>query len=166
MEVTTIKRLLVAASRRSVSYLFFCILIFGIVLGINLYKKLHYSTFELTVNGRCELSQTSNGFGGTNNPIKPTQQTSTQTTYKNLRTYWWGDHTIYTLGSPASGLWFRVESTVRGGFVLVPGDYGTRAAVVGIDVRGQAGNSVHDLLPGRWYEVKQYGRPFRIKLNW
>ncbi|SIT07812.1 hypothetical protein SAMN05421799_11271 [Alicyclobacillus vulcanalis] len=156
----------VAARRRRVTYALLCICMVGIVLGANLYKNLRYSTFALSVHGPYALSQASNGFGSSNQRIEPTQQASTPTVYQHLRTYWWGNHTVYTLGSPASGLWFRVESTVRGDFVLVPGDDGSQAAVMGIDVRDQAGHSVHDLRPGQWYEVKQYGQPLQIKLNW
>lgn len=138
-------------------------LIFG---GLNLYKNLHYSTFSLAVSKDYPLSQSPDGFIATRASIAPTSHTKNQTTYSHLHTYWWADHThIYTLGSPDSGLWFRVHSTLKGNFYLIPGDWGSRAAVVGLNVVDKDGNVVNDLQPGKWYEVEQYGQLFKLKLS-
>lgn len=161
--VSPIRRRMVA-HRRKIPVVFL-IFILITLFGLNVYRNLYDSSFSLTVDGDYPLRQGSLGFGQPAQLIHPAQQTDGQETYPHLHTYGWANHSTYVLGSPRSGLWFGVKRTLGGRFALVPGDVGTPAVIIGIEIRDPSGRIVSDLLPGRWYVVQQYGHPLRIELS-
>ncbi|WDL98029.1 hypothetical protein [Alicyclobacillus sp. ALC3] len=137
----------------------------SVVFAMSVYKHAKYGSFELVVRGQ-ETLQYDPVWQTTTTTETPTSAHNDVFTYRRLRDLAWG-HTepAYRLGGQ-SGLWFTATPDRNGDFILASAADGTPFADVGLQMRNLRGHTVSKLVPGQWYQVKQYGRWFTLRLFW
>ncbi len=135
-------------------------------LAANLYKNFHYSIFQFTVaNGAIVRYIPLFGQG---RPVPCDHPTKGQCHYHGLHISWWGDHTPAYLVTAHNRreLWFRVNPMVNGDVRLIPANEGTRLGEIDIEIKDSHGNKVNQLVPGKWYEIRQSADWLNVRFDW
>jgi hypothetical protein len=122
-------------SRINLYFLSIVLLAGFIVLGLNIYKNIRYSRFDLFVVGKSTLEYAPLSLR--NPPIISPSSSNNQTgSYDHLAISWWGDKDpAYKIDD--AGLWFQVTPTIRGSIELNNPQAGTPLMIVGYDIRDQ-----------------------------
>lgn len=139
-------------------------LLFALVFfSISLYKHNQYGRFDLIIKGRSTL-QYSPLFINKPSTIHPSASSNQMTTYRHLADGWGRNKPAYRTGGN-DGLWFQIKPTITGQILINSPAAGTPLADILFQTR-KSNMPLQDLVPGRWYTIKQYGRWFTLKFTW
>jgi len=144
--------------------IFIVVVLALILLGGNLYKNTRYATFDIEVAGKVTLAYAPLSLQSPQ-MITPSSHNSSTTSYRHLSIAWWGDR-VPAYKIDGNQIWFKVNPTFTGDFVLVNPQAGTPLANENFEILDENARKVQTLLPGHLYKVSQYGKWYTIKFNW
>lgn len=144
--------------RPSILFLSFCLVVFGGLTALSVYKHLRYPAFTLMIRGSHSLTSSSG------KKFKAVSASS-NSVLTGIHTDWWGTETFYTITPNGIGPVLAFP-TLRGGLVLTNLAPQGNAAYASIIMENMNGTGVQQMFPNVEYRLVEGDVSVVVTFHW